>query len=133
MKAQIDKVCVFLFGLIKENLKTIIHLGDFQFFCWKLLDGAQRRNRTADTGIFNPLLYRLSYLGKKNFFRILRWCPETESNRRHGDFQSPALPTELSGQRRLLNHISPFQSRKFCLKRAYFFITLNKCVIYRIC
>ena len=24
--------------------------------------GAQRRNRTADTGIFNPLLYRLSYL-----------------------------------------------------------------------
>ena len=26
--------------------------------------GAQRRNRTADTGIFNPLLYRLSYLGK---------------------------------------------------------------------
>ena len=64
---------------------------------------------------------------------ITRWCPETESNRRHGDFQSPALPTELSGQRRLLNHISPFQSRKFCLKRAYFFIHLNKCVIYRIC
>ena len=25
--------------------------------------GAQRRNRTTDTGIFNPLLYRLSYLG----------------------------------------------------------------------
>jgi hypothetical protein len=28
-----------------------------------LKDGAQRRNRTTDTGIFNPLLYRLSYLG----------------------------------------------------------------------
>ena len=27
--------------------------------------GAQRRNRTADTRIFNPLLYRLSYLGKQ--------------------------------------------------------------------
>ena len=26
--------------------------------------GAQRQNRTADTGIFNPLLYQLSYLGK---------------------------------------------------------------------
>ncbi len=25
--------------------------------------GAQRRNRTTDTGIFNPLLYLLSYLG----------------------------------------------------------------------
>ena len=27
------------------------------------ISGAQGRNRTADTGIFNPLLYRLSYLG----------------------------------------------------------------------
>ena len=26
--------------------------------------GAQRQNRTADTGIFSPLLYRLSYLSK---------------------------------------------------------------------
>ena len=26
-------------------------------------DGAQGRNRTADTGIFSPLLYQLSYLG----------------------------------------------------------------------
>ncbi len=28
----------------------------------RMSDGAQRRNRTADTGIFNPLLYLLSYL-----------------------------------------------------------------------
>ena len=28
----------------------------------------------------------------------VNWCPEAESNHRHGDFQSPALPTELSGQ-----------------------------------
>ncbi len=34
--------------------------------------GAQRRNRTADTGIFNPLLYRLSYLGVGAIKRILR-------------------------------------------------------------
>ena len=25
------------------------------------------------------------------------WCPGTESNCPHGDFQSPALPTELPG------------------------------------
>ena len=31
----------------------------------KFFFGAQRRNRTTDTGIFSPLLYRLSYLGKK--------------------------------------------------------------------
>src|SRR5690606_4390113 len=29
--------------------------------------------------------------------RPKQWCPGTESNRRHGDFQSPALPTELPG------------------------------------
>ena len=28
------------------------------------LYGAQNRNRTSDTGIFSPLLYQLSYLGK---------------------------------------------------------------------
>ena len=28
-------------------------------------DGGQGRNRTADTGIFSPLLYRLSYLAPK--------------------------------------------------------------------
>ncbi len=28
----------------------------------------------------------------------MKWCPGTESNCRHGDFQSPALPTELPGR-----------------------------------
>ena len=32
-----------------------------------------------------------------------KWCPDSESNQGHGDFQSPALPTELSGQRGALN------------------------------
>ena len=37
-------------------------------------DGAQGRNRTTDTRIFNPLLYRLSYLGLSLLLRssILR-------------------------------------------------------------
>lgn len=37
---------------------------------------------------------------KKNPERLARglWCPRTELNRRHGDFQSPALPTELLGR-----------------------------------
>ena len=33
--------------------------------------GARRRNRTTDTGIFNPLLYQLSYPG------MLRYCCAT--------------------------------------------------------
>jgi len=35
---------------------------------------------------------------KKPPRRRLSWCPETESNCRHEDFQSSALPTELSGR-----------------------------------
>ena len=31
--------------------------------CWVSLTGASDRNRTNDTGIFSPLLYRLSYRG----------------------------------------------------------------------
>ena len=32
------------------------------------INGAQTRNRTKDTGIFSPLLYQLSYLGKLLIF-----------------------------------------------------------------
>ncbi len=32
-----------------------------------------------------------------------KWCPDPESNQGHADFQSAALPTELSGQRGALN------------------------------
>jgi hypothetical protein len=33
------------------------------------------------------------------------WWPETDLNRRHGDFQSPALPTELPGRAQRLVRI----------------------------
>ena len=32
--------------------------------------------------------------------------PELESNQRHKDFQSSALPTELSGQKKAINETS---------------------------
>lgn len=35
------------------------------------------------------------------------WCPGTESNRRHRDFQSLALPTELPGR----NYILKFKTK----------------------
>ena len=41
---------------------------------------------------------------KHNDFNMLKWCPETELNRRHADFQSAALPTELSGHRDRSGH-----------------------------
>ena len=36
------------------------------------LNGAQSRNRTSDTRIFNPLLYQLSYLGTAGVCRLVR-------------------------------------------------------------
>ncbi len=41
------------------------------------------------------------------------WCPNSESNQGHGDFQSPALPTELFGQRGALNLIHAVSSTLF--------------------
>ena len=40
-------------------------------------------------------------LANAHFTKVFMGCPETELNRRHEDFQSSALPTELSGPRGL--------------------------------
>ena len=39
------------------------------------------------------------------------WCPEAESNHRHADFQSAALPTELSGQNCVTQNGAAYPSR----------------------
>ena len=54
-----------------------------------ILSGAGNEARTRYLHLGKVALYQMSY--------ARRWCPEPESNQRHGDFQSPALPTELSG------------------------------------
>ena len=41
-----------------------------------------------------------------------QWCREPELNRRHEDFQSSALPPELSRHTKLKNHRQILQSRK---------------------
>ena len=52
-------------------------------------NGAGERSRTLDLLITSQLLYQLSYTGK------LLWWVGTESNCRHLELQSNALPTEL--------------------------------------
>ena len=52
--------------------------------------GAGDEARTRYLHLGKVALYQMSYARK--------WCPEPESNQRHVDFQSTALPTELSGQ-----------------------------------
>ena len=58
--------------------------------CVGILSGAGNEARTRYLHLGKVALYQMSY--------ARRWCPEPESNQRHVDFQSTALPTELSGQ-----------------------------------
>ena len=48
----------------KNSLQVNYIATGFGEYEMNILNGAQRRNRTTDTGIFSPLLYQLSYLGK---------------------------------------------------------------------
>ncbi len=52
---------------------------------------AAKLTNNGEFGTVN--LWGLAVCGRKNF----GWCPGTELNRRHADFQSAALPTELPG------------------------------------
>ena len=64
-----------LSGAADEARTRYLHLGKVALYQMSygriletllgLLTGASDRNRTNDTGIFSPLLYRLSYRGKQ--------------------------------------------------------------------
>ena len=71
--------CIFTIkGCLKSNLNTLfgaddeartryLHLGKVALYQMSYIRnyGASGRNRTIDTRIFSPLLYQLSYRGKK--------------------------------------------------------------------
>ena len=71
-------LCPVFYGADDEARTRYLHLGKvalYQMSYIRIKIGASDRNRTNDTGIFSPLLYQLSYRGKK-------WRPGTGSNRR---------------------------------------------------
>ena len=55
------------------------------------LNGADDGARTRYLHLGKVALYQMSYIRK--------WCLRSESNQRHEDFQSSALPTELQRQK----------------------------------
>ena len=58
-------------------------------------NGAEDGTRTRDPHLGKVMLYQLSHFRSKDP-STRRWCREPDSNWRHRDFQSRALPTELS-------------------------------------
>lgn len=71
----------------------------------------------------------------------LTWCPEAESNHRHADFQSAALPTELSGpapKRTGIGRLIPFkfllssqESKKFTFPHELILQSLRQPIFLR--
>ena len=53
------------YGAADEARTRYLHLGKVALYqmSYVRIVGASGRNRTTDTGIFSPLLYRLSYRG----------------------------------------------------------------------
>src|SRR4051812_44017690 len=58
--------------------------------------GAEDGTRTRDPHLGKVMLYQLSHFRLQDPPTRLGWCREPDSNWRHRDFQSRALPTELS-------------------------------------
>ena len=59
-------------------------------------NGADDEARTRYLHLGKVALYRMSY-ARMTRLEPGEWCLRPESNWRHADFQSAALPTELSG------------------------------------
>ena len=59
-------------GADDEARTRYLHLGKVALYQMSYIRifGASGRNRTTDTGIFSPLLYQLSYRGKRSFCQI---------------------------------------------------------------
>ncbi len=60
---------------------------------------AGRRNRLPMAGLLQLLRDRTGHVPATSAGCGPAWCPGEESNHRHRDFQSRALPTELPGRR----------------------------------
>ena len=78
-------------GADDEARTRYLHLGKVALYQMSYIRryGAFGRNRTTDTGIFSPLLYRLSYKGK--------WRPGSGSNRRPLAWQASVLTNWTTG------------------------------------
>ena len=95
-----DELCISHFGG-KGWIRTTEVADDRFTVCslWPLGNlpkyGAGDWNRTRNLLITNQLLCQLSYTSDET------WCLGAESNHRHRDFQSLALPTELPRQTKI--------------------------------
>ena len=89
-----------------------------------------------------PLNYTRTFFGREFRRNSLRnWCvstssvcPEPESNQRHEDFQSSALPTELSGPiafaTKVILHYEKGCVKNFCTSLLTFILDMEEYLLY---
>ena len=70
---------------------------------------------------------------KRHLFKDLKWCPGAESNHRHCDFQSHALPTELPGRALFARQARLIESacRLVQTRCAFFFVAVARKIEWR--
>ena len=71
------------------------------------------RSATFYTGAADEARTRYLHLGKVALYQMSyarKWCLRSESNQRHADFQSAALPTELQRQMATTKGLEPSTS-----------------------
>ena len=83
--------------------------------------GASDEARTRYLHLGKVALYQMSYTrmlpGRQTCQDFLNWCLRSESNQRHEDFQSSALPTELQRQVATRKGLEPSTSRQVATRK----------------
>ena len=77
--------------------KEYNHEGDLQKSCFHLDQGLIDKYHPLSLVFHHDVGLELDLIGRLYFCLSFISCPGTESNCRHEDFQSSALPTELPG------------------------------------
>ena len=81
-----------ILGLRKENVNKALQVLSLSLTGLNVKTGLHQK-----TEYISGKMERMQKKPVSVGYRFI-WCPDPELNQGHGDFQSPALPTELSGQ-----------------------------------
>ena len=90
--------------------------------CWfpRRQTGVKKRNPTSAVRIAVRERFVRRFEKRTGLISRRRWCPRTELNRRHEDFQSSALPTELLGRRKRVPEAGADQPAVLLARRLVF-------------
>ena len=108
-----SRQCPTVHRTVGFNCSSLVTRKKAQPFGWTFY-GAGDEARTRYLHLGKVALYRMSYTR-------IKWCLRSESNQRHADFQSAALPTELQ------RHLAPCALPVNPWQLVYYTVGLSVC------